>query len=61
MPKQSQAQRDLDELRERFGEIIAERDRDREALRLIVEQPDRALEIAQDRLSAATAEKRRPR
>jgi len=47
----------LRQLQERFGQIVAERDRDREALRLIVEEPERAREIAQARLDAATAEK----
>lgn len=46
-------------LQERFGQIIAERDRDREALRLIVEEPGRAVEIASARLQAATDEKAR--
>jgi hypothetical protein len=58
MATKVQLQEDLVELRERFGQLIWERDRDREALRLIVERPmSEAHIIAQERLDVATAEK----
>ena len=58
MATKAQLQEDLVELRERFGQLIQERDRDREALRLIVERPmSESHIIASERLAAATAEK----